>query len=106
MDTTKQQQVTGLVFGAISLLLPNVSSIISRATSDTKAATGGAIAVIIISLAALILGIIGIIKSAGARKAATEAGEKKIIGTVGLIVSIVGTVYAALIFIILGVCVA
>ena len=74
METTKQQQINGLIFGAISLLLPNVSSIISRATSDTKAAT--------------------------------EAGEKKILGTVGLIVSIVGTVYAALIFIILGVCVA
>ena len=24
MDTTKQQQITGLVFGAISLLLPNL----------------------------------------------------------------------------------
>ena len=107
MDTTKKQQVTGLVFGAISLLLPNISTAISKATSNNSdAALGGSIAVIIICLAALICGIIGIIKSAGARKAATAAGEKKIIGTIGLIVSIVGTVEGAILFFVLGVCIA
>ena len=35
--------------------------------------------------------------------AMNEAGEKKVLGTVGLVVSIVGTVYAAIIFLV-GIC--
>ena len=104
METTKQKQITGLVLGAISVFLPNISNAIP--TDDPDTAIGGAIAIIIICLAAMICGIIGIIISAGARKEATAAGEKKVIGTIGLIASIVGTVYGAILFFVLGVCVA
>ena len=107
METTKSQQVQGLVFGAIALALPNLSTIISNATkNNSKAALGAGIAIIILCIASLVPGIIGILKSSAARKAATAAGEKKVIGTIGLIVSIVATVEAALVFFILGVCVA
>ena len=104
METTKKQQTTGLIFGAISLVLPNISSIITNAMGDDfSGAVGALVAVVIISIAALVCGIIGIIKSAGARKAATEAGEKKVLGTVGLVLSIVGTVYGAIILLV-GLC--
>ena len=87
METTKQQQTTGLIFGAISLVLPNLSSIITNAMGDDfSGAVGALVAVVIISIAA-----------------ATEAGEKKVLGTVGLVLSIVGTVYGAIILLI-GLC--
>ncbi len=104
METTKNKQIVGLVLGAISVLLPNISNAIPTDNPDTS--VGAAIAIIIICLAAMICGIIGIIKSAGARKEATAAGEKKIIATIGLVLSIVGTIYGAILFFVLGVCVA
>ena len=101
METTKQQQTTGLIFGAISLVLPNISSIITNAMGDDfSGAVGALVAVVIISIATIVKIIF---QSAGARKAATEAGEKKVLGTVGLVLSIVGTVYGAIILLV-GLC--
>jgi len=106
METTKNKQITGLVFGGISLVLPNVANVINTSTDNTGATIAAIVAIIAICLAALICGIIGIVKSAGARKEATAAGEKKIIATIGLIASIVGTVYGAILFFTIGVCAA
>lgn len=106
METTKNQQVTGLVLGIISVFLPNISTVITNAVGDDeKALLGAGISTIVICLIALIVGIIGIVKSAGARKAATAAGEKKVVATIGLVASIVGTVYGAILFFSLGLCV-
>lgn len=100
MNTTKNQQITGLVLGGVSVVLTYVASAIANLDSD--GAIGIAITVIAMCLASLICGIIGIVKSAGAKKAAKEANEKSVIALIGLIVSIVGTVYAAIIFCAIG----
>lgn len=104
MNTTKNQQFTGLILGIVSVGLPNVANAIPTENEDT--AVISLIAIFGICVAALVCGIIGISKSAGARKAATEVGEPKVVGTIGLVVSVIGTVYAALIFFLVGVCVA
>ena len=101
MDTTKSQQMTGLILGIISVALPIVAGIIDNASS-----IGVVVVVIIMCLAALVLGIIGIVKSAGAMKAAGAAGENKVVSIIGLIISIIGTVYSAIDFFAVGICVA
>ena len=105
METTKNKQITALILGIASLVIPNIGSTITNAmdTSTNSGSMTAGIVIIVATLAAIVVGIIGIIKSAGARKAATEAGEKKVLGTVGLVLSIVGTVYGAIILLI-GLC--
>lgn len=103
METTKNKQIVALVLGVLSLVLPNITYAIPS-TDNTNATVGAAIAIILINLAALICGIVGIVKSAGARKEAIAAGEQKTLATVGLITSIVGTVYGAILFFVIGVC--
>ena len=61
---------------------------------------------LVITLVIMYVGIIGMIMSAGARKEATAAGEKKVLATIGLITSIVGTVESAIVFFSCGLCIA
>ena len=75
MENTKNKQIVALVLGIVSFALPNVSSAIGNSvdTSTSEGTLGFLIFSIIISLAALIVGIIGILKSSAARKEAREA---------------------------------
>ena len=108
METTKNNQIVAMVLGIASLVIPNIGTAISNAidTSTNDGSLAAGIVVIIATLAAIIVGIIGMIKSAGARKEAKEAGEKQILATVGLITSIVGTVESAIVFFSCGLCIA
>jgi len=119
--TTKSKQTKGLIFGIISLVLPTLLSIISRAIqgglnttnpsmADAEKAVGTLVFLTIMSFviyaAATILGIIGIITSSGASKEAKAAGEPKTLATVGLILSIVGTVFGGIGFLFCSTCLA
>jgi hypothetical protein len=108
MNTTKNKQITALILGIASLVIPNIGSTITNAidTSTNSGSMTAGIVIIIATLAAIVVGIIGIIKSAGARKEAKEAGEKQILATIGLVLSIVGTVESAIMFFACGLCIA
>jgi len=108
METTKNKQIVALVLGIASLVIPNIGTSISNAidTSTNDGSLTAGIIVIIATLAAVVVGIIGMIKSAGARKEAKEAGEKQILATIGLVLSIVGTVESAIVFFSCGLCIA
>ena len=108
METTKNNQIVALVLGIASLVIPNVGTSISNAidTSTNSGSLTAGIVVIVATLAAIVVGIIGLIKSAGARKEAKAAGEKQIFATIGLITSIVGTVESAIVFFSCGLCIA
>ena len=105
MVTPKKDQITGLVFAIISLALPSIAAGMSDYV-DEDTATALGISVIGLCVGALVCGIIGIAKSSKAKKLATEAGENKVIAIIGLVGSILGTVYAALIFFIIGLAIA
>lgn len=105
MVTTKKDQITGLVFAIISLALPSIASGMSNyVDEDTTTVLG--ISITGLCVAALVCGIIGIAKSSKAKKLATEAGENKVIAIIGLVGSILGTVFAALIFVFVGLVIA
>ena len=108
METTKNKQIVAMVLGIASLVIPNIGTAISNAidTSTNDGSLAAGIVVIIATLVAIVVGIIGLIKSSGARKEAKEAGEKQILATVGLITSIVGTVESAIVFFSCGLCIA
>jgi hypothetical protein len=108
METTKNKQIVAMVLGIASLVIPNIGTAISNAidTSTNSGSLAAGIVVIIATLAAIVVGVIGLIKSAGARKEAKEAGEKQIFATIGLITSIVGTVESAIVFFSCGLCIA
>ena len=108
METTKNNQIVALVLGIASLVIPNVGTSISNAidTSTNSGSLTAGIVVIVATLAAIVVGIIGIIKASAARKEAKAAGEKQIFATIGLITSIVGTVESAIVFFSCGLCIA
>ena len=108
MNTTKNKQITALILGIASLVIPNIGSSITNAmdTSTNSGSMAAGIVIIVATLAAIVVGIIGMIKSAGARKEAKAAGEKQIFATIGLITSIVGTVESAIVFFSCGLCIA
>ena len=108
METTKNKQLTAMIMGIASLVIPNIGTSITNAidTSTNSGSLTAGIIVIVATLAAIIVGIIGMIMSAGARKEATAAGEKKVLATIGLITSIVGTVESAIVFFSCGLCIA
>lgn len=108
METTKNKQIVAMVLGIASLVIPNLGTTISNAidTSTNDGSLTAGIIVIVATLAAIVVGIIGMIKSAGARKEAKAAGEKQIFATIGLITSIVGTVESAIVFFSCGLCIA
>lgn len=108
METTKNNQIVALVLGIASLVIPNVGTSISNAidTSTNSGSLTAGIIVIVATLAAIVVGIIGIIKASAARKEAKAAGEKQILATIGLITSIVGTVESAIVFFSCGLCIA
>jgi hypothetical protein len=108
METTKNNQIVALVLGIASLVIPNVGTSISNAidTSTNSGSLTAGIVVIVATLAAIVVGIIGIIKASAARKEAKAAGEKQILATIGLITSIVGTVESAIVFFSCGLCIA
>ena len=82
----------------------------TKAGLDAEKAVGTLVFLTIMSFiiyaAALILGIIGIITSSGASKEAKAAGEPKTIATIGLILSIVGTVFGGIGFLFCSTCLA
>ena len=84
----------------------NINKRDQKLMSDLDGSLAAGIVVIIATLAAIVVGIIGLIKSSGARKEAKEAGEKQIFATIGLITSIVGTVESAIVFFSCGLCIA
>ena len=108
METTKNKQIVALVLGIASLVIPNIGTSISNAidTSTNSGSLTAGIVVIVATLAAIVVGIIGIIKASAARKEAKAAGEKQILATIGLITSIVGTVESAIVFFSCGLCIA
>ena len=108
METTKNKQITALILGIASLVIPNNGSTITNAmdTSTNSGSMTAGIVIIVATLAAIVVGIIGIIKSAGARKEAKAAGEKQVLATIGLVLSIVGTVESAILFFACGLCIA
>ena len=108
METTKNNQIVALVLGIASLVIPNVGTSISNAidTSTNSGSLTAGIVVIVATLAAIVVGIIGIIKASAVRKEAKAAGEKQILATIGLITSIVGTVESAIVFFSCGLCIA
>ncbi|MBR3700258.1 MAG: hypothetical protein IKM96_00810 [Clostridiales bacterium] len=108
METTKNKQITALILGIASLVIPNIGSTITNAmdTSTNSGSMSAGIVIIVATLAAIVVGIIGIIKSSGARKEAKAAGEKQVLATIGLITSIVGTVESAILFFACGLCIA
>ena len=108
METTKNNQIVALVLGIASLVIPNVGTSISNAidTSTNSGSLTAGIVVIVATLAAIVVGIIGIIKASAARKEAKAAGEKQILATIGLVASIVGTVESAIVFFSCGLCIA
>lgn len=76
METTKNKQIVAMVLGIASLVIPNIGTSIAN-TIDTSTNEGSrtyGIIVIVATLAAIVVGIIGMIKSAGARKEAKAAG--------------------------------
>ena len=108
METTKNKQMVAMILGIASLVIPNIGTSIANAidtSSNEGSLTYGTI-VIVATLAAIVVGIIGLIKSAGARKEAKAAGEKQVLATIGLITSIVGTVESAIVFFSCGLCIA
>ena len=97
-----------MVLGIASLVIPNIGSLIAN-TVDTSTSEGtltSGIIVIVATLVAIVVGIIGMIKSAGARKEAKAVGEKQTFATIGLITSIVGTAESAIVFFSCGLCIA
>ena len=108
MNTTKNKQITALILGIASLVIPNIGSSITNAmdTSTNSGSMAAGIVIIVATLAAIVVGIIGIIKASAARKEAKAAGEKQILATIGLITSIVGTVESAIVFFSCGLCIA
>ena len=108
METTKNKQIVAMVLGIASLVIPNIGTSISNAidTSTNSGSLTAGIVVIVSTLAAIVVGIIGIIKASAARKEAKAAGEKQILATIGLITSIVGTVESAIVFFSCGLCIA
>ena len=108
METTKNKQIVAMVLGIASLVIPNIGTSIANAidTSTNEGSLTYGIIVIVATLAAIVVGIIGIIKSAGARKEAKAAGEKQVLATIGLVLSIVGTVESAILFFACGLCIA
>lgn len=108
METTKNKQIVALVLGIASLVIPNIGTSISNAvdTSTNDGSLTAGIIVIVATLAAIVVGIIGMIKSAGARKEAKAANEKQVLATIGLVTSIVGTVESAIVFFSCGLCIA
>ena len=108
METTKNKQIVAMILGIASLVIPNVGTSISNAidTSTNSGSLTAGIVVIVATLAAIVVGIIGIIKASAARKEAKAAGEKQILATIGLITSIVGTVESAIVFFSCGLCIA
>ena len=108
METTKNKQMVAMILGIASLVSPNVGTSIANAidTSSNEGSLTYGIIVIVATLAAIVVGIIGLIKSAGARKEAKAAGEKQVLATIGLITSIVGTVESAIVFFSCGLCIA
>ena len=108
METTKNKQLVAMILGIASLVIPNIGTTIANGidtTTNDGSLTYGII-VIVATLAAIVVGIIGLIKSAGARKEAKAAGEKQILATIGLVTSIVGTVESAIVFFSCGLCIA
>ena len=108
METTKNKQMVAMILGIASLVIPNIGTSIANAidTSSNEGSLTYGIIVIVATLAAIVVGIIGLIKSAGARKEAKAAGEKQVLATIGLITSIVGTVESAIVFFSCGLCIA
>ena len=108
METTKNKQLVAMILGIASLVIPNIGTTIANGidTTTTEGSRTYGIIVIIATLAAIVVGIIGLIKSAGARKEAKAAGEKQILATIGLVTSIVGTVESAIVFFSCGLCIA
>lgn len=114
---TKGKQTQGLIFGIISLAAPTFGLIMNRVASNTavnaasklddgglKAAGALMLLGMLFYAAALAFGIVGIVTSAGASKAAAAAGEPKTIATIGLVLSIVGTVFGGITFLFCGLC--
>ena len=108
METTKNKQMVAMILGIASLVIPNIGTSIANAfdTTTNEGSLTYGIIVIVSTLAAIVVGIIGLIKSAGARKEAKAAGEKQILATIGLVTSIVGTVESAIVFFSCGLCIA
>jgi hypothetical protein len=108
METTKNKQMVAMILGIASLVIPNIGTSIANAfdTTTNEGSLTYGIIVIVSTLAAIVVGIIGLIKSAGARKEAKAAGEKQIFATIGLVTSIVGTVESAIVFVSCGLCIA
>ena len=108
METTKNKQLVAMILGIASLVIPNIGTSIANAfdTTTNEGSLTYGIIVIVSTLAAIVVGIIGLIKSAGARKEAKAAGEKQILATIGLVTSIVGTVESAIVFFSCGLCIA
>ena len=108
METTKNKQMVAMILGIASLVIPNIGTSIANAfdTTTNEGSLTYGIIVIVATLAAIVVGIIGLIKSAGARKEAKAAGEKQVLATIGLITSIVGTVESAIVFFSCGLCIA
>lgn len=100
--------MVAMILGIASLVIPNIGTSIANAfdTTTNEGSLTYGIIVIVSTLAAIVVGIIGLIKSAGARKEAKEAGEKQIFATIGLVTSIVGTVESAIVFFSCGLCIA
>ena len=108
METTKNKQIVALILGIASLVIPNIGTSIANAfdTTTNEGSLTYGIVIIVATLAAIVVGVIGLIKSAGARKEAKAAGEKQILATIGLVTSIVGTVESAIVFFSCGLCIA
>ena len=108
METTKNKQMVAMILGIASLVIPNIGTSIANAfdTTTNEGSLTYGIIVIVSTLAAIVVGIIGLIKAAGARKEAKAAGEKQVLATIGLITSIVGTVESAIVFFSCGLCIA
>ena len=108
METTKNKQMVAMILGIASLVIPNIGTSIANAfdTTTNEGSLTYGIIVIVSTLAAIVVGIIGLIKSAGARKEAKAAGEKQVLATIGLVTSIVGTVESAIVFFSCGLCIA
>ena len=104
MRTTLKEQIIGTVLGVLSLTVSQLSIIVS--TVEPSEATTSFIETTIICSLSVLCGIIGLVISAGARKAASQAGEMKFLATIGFIISIVGIAYSVYTFFILGVLVS
>ena len=100
--------MVAMILGIASLVIPNIGTSIANAfdTTTNEGSLTYGIIVIVSTLAAIVVGIIGLIKSSGARKEAKAAGEKQIFATIGLVTSIVGTVESAIVFVSCGLCIA